>query len=154
MAPQKIQRRQEDVVVTIAKRADPKHLNEYIKAYGGREVSDRVQALQLMSAIILKNGEKAFDHLAVIHPDRDFILGSMKKLSPEQFSNCDGCGGKCGGTAMSNADAEQVHPNKITSDETKSVNKPESGSFLEKNGMTVLFTIAAVAIVAIVVSNK
>lgn len=145
MVPKTIQK---DVLFTVAERGRPEHINEYITAYGGQAVKDRKQALASISAIVLKNGKPAFERLAVIHPDRDFVLESMKSLAPDKFSSCDGCGGKCGG-ANSNADGDK-NPNKITETTEKKDEKKEVASFLEKNGTTILFVVALVAVVSII----
>jgi hypothetical protein len=99
----------------------PIESQKFIQNYGGKPANNELGLAQQMSDIVSQFGEPALNQLALIHPDKDLLLGGNYSNFNSGGSNCGGysnCGG-CGGYSSANGQSTKADLEKIVNGNSK-----------------------------------
>lgn len=103
--------------------------NRFLTGQGYPASSNSNELAQRIGSFVTQNGDRGLQAMMILHPDREEILSqtssfnlpSYNQAMGNNYHNCAGCGGTCGGKNFSNATGSNTNQQPFFSTE-KSLN--------------------------------
>jgi len=99
----------------------PIESQKFVQSYGARPADNQLALAEQMADIVNQVGDPALNQLALMHPDKDLLLGGNYSNFNSGGSNCGGysnCGG-CGGYQSANGQSTKADLEKMVNGSSK-----------------------------------